>query len=482
MIKQHALWTAVGIWLAIGAGCATPSSDGSGAGGDGQGGASSATGGSTGSGGGLGTGGASSGTGGSSATGTGGASTGAGGSPTTGTGGSSSTGTGGATGTGGSMTGTGGMGLAGASGKGGAIGTGGTTTGTGGTTTATGGAGGKGTGGSATGGATGTGGTGGKGTGGTGTGGSATGGAAGASGPCDVWVATSGNDANPGTAALPVATPQAGYELLCPGVTGAANGDPCSGIAEDDVPQGRDLQARHAHRVQEDAQRDRQAGRSRRWLTRPRRPSRSSLLVATARPGPRRPRVCSRERQEPATRIDTALRHTRSRGWRSPNWRATISGNLESRGRTTRFRTATCTTSADTGILVSSSSSGYHRERHLTRRSSIPRFAPQRRHRSATAPTPTASGAKKGSRRRQRLRRLPLVGQLRRRIRLLRLDRRRSRSPRARGRSARGASTVGDRQQRQRLQDGRRQGLRRARHVELLRLRQQLDGRGLARL
>ncbi len=229
MIKQHALWTAVGIWLAIGAGCATPSSDGSGSGGDGQGGASSATGGATGSGGGFGTGGASSGTGGSSTTGTGGASTGAGGSPTTGTGGNSSTGTGGATGTGGHTTGTGGTGVAGASGKGGAIGTGGTTTGTGGTTTATGGAGGKGTGGSATGGATGTGGTGGKGTGGTGTGGSATGGAAGASGPCDIWVATSGNDANPGTAALPVATPQAGYELLCPGVTGAANGDPCSG-------------------------------------------------------------------------------------------------------------------------------------------------------------------------------------------------------------------------------------------------------------
>ena len=150
MIKQHALWTAVGIWLAIGAGCATPSSDGSGSGGDGQGGASSATGGATGTGGGLGTGGASSGTGGSSSTGTGGVPTGTGGSPTTGTGGSSSTATGGATGTGGSTTGTGGSGtgLAGASGKGGATGTGGTTTGSGGTTTATGGAGGKGTGGS----------------------------------------------------------------------------------------------------------------------------------------------------------------------------------------------------------------------------------------------------------------------------------------------------------------------------------------------
>ena len=227
MIKQHALWPAVGIWLALGAGCATPSSDGSGSGGDGQGGASSATGGSTGTGGGLGTGGASSGTGGSSSTGTGGASTG--------TGGSSSTATGGSTGSGGSTTGTGGSGtgMAGASGKGGATGTGGTTTGSGGTTTATGGQGGtngKGTGGSGTGGTTtGTGGMGGKGTGGTGTGGSATGGAAGASGPCDIWVATNGNDANPGTAALPVATPQAGYELLCPGVSGAANGDPCSG-------------------------------------------------------------------------------------------------------------------------------------------------------------------------------------------------------------------------------------------------------------
>jgi hypothetical protein len=231
MVKQHALWTAVGIWLVVGAGCAAPSSDGSGTGGDGSGGTSSATGGS------KGTGGSSSGTGGSSSTGTGGGTT-------TGTGGSSTTGTGGATGgspgTGGSTTtGTGAStGLAGSSGKGG-------TTGTGGTTTATGGAGGKGTGGSGTGGSgtggttTGTGGTttatggaGGKGTGGTGTGGSATGGATGtggSAGPCDIWVATTGNDANPGTAALPVATPQAGYELLCPGVTGSANGDPCSG-------------------------------------------------------------------------------------------------------------------------------------------------------------------------------------------------------------------------------------------------------------
>ncbi len=230
MVKQHALWTAVGIWLVIGAGCAAPSSDGSGAGGDGQGGASSATGGSSSSGGGPGTGGSSTGTG-------GGASTGTGGSSTTGTGGSSTTGTGGSTpGTGGSTTG-----LAGSSGKGGATGTGGTTTGTGGTITATGGAGGKGTGGSGTGGTTtgtggsatgGQGGTGGKGTGGSGTGGTATGGTTGtggSAGPCDIWVATNGNDANPGTAALPVATPQAGYELLCPGVSGAANGDPCSG-------------------------------------------------------------------------------------------------------------------------------------------------------------------------------------------------------------------------------------------------------------
>jgi hypothetical protein len=207
MVKQHALWSAVGIWLVIGAGCATPSSDGSGAGG--EGGSSSATGGSKATGGSPGTGGSSAGTGGSSST---------------GTGGSSTTGTGGATGSGGSTTGTGGSstGLAGASGKGGATGSGGTTTGAGGATSATGGAGGKGTGGNGTGGTTtGTGGAGGKGTGGTGTGGSA--------GPCDIWVATNGNDANPGSAALPVATPQAGYELLCPGVAGAANGDPCSG-------------------------------------------------------------------------------------------------------------------------------------------------------------------------------------------------------------------------------------------------------------
>jgi hypothetical protein len=42
-------------------------------------------------------------------------------------------------------------------------------------------------------------------------------------------VAPTGIDTNPGTQSAPVLTPQAGYELLCPGVTGAANGDPCSG-------------------------------------------------------------------------------------------------------------------------------------------------------------------------------------------------------------------------------------------------------------
>jgi hypothetical protein len=108
--------------------------------------------------------------------------------------------------------------------------TGGTATGG----TATGGAatGGTATGGAATGGAA----TGGAATGGTAdNGGTSTAGGAGgttsASG-CRVWVATDGDDANPGTEALPVLTLVKGYDLLCPAPpTGTANGAECLGEA-----------------------------------------------------------------------------------------------------------------------------------------------------------------------------------------------------------------------------------------------------------
>jgi hypothetical protein len=42
-------------------------------------------------------------------------------------------------------------------------------------------------------------------------------------------VATNGSDSNPGTSASPVLTPQHAYDLVCPPVSGAANGDLCSG-------------------------------------------------------------------------------------------------------------------------------------------------------------------------------------------------------------------------------------------------------------
>jgi hypothetical protein len=54
-------------------------------------------------------------------------------------------------------------------------------------------------------------------------------GATGNSGPCDIWVAPNGVDTNPGTEAAPVLTPQHAYDLVCPGTTGAVNGDVCSG-------------------------------------------------------------------------------------------------------------------------------------------------------------------------------------------------------------------------------------------------------------
>lgn len=105
--------------------------------------------------------------------------------------------------------------------------TGGSTARTGGTTGATGGststAGGTTTAGGSTaaGGTTRTGGT-------TATGGSSAGGAT-SSGGCDVWVASDGNDTNPGTQASPVATLAHGYDLVCPPGTNVANGTVCAG-------------------------------------------------------------------------------------------------------------------------------------------------------------------------------------------------------------------------------------------------------------
>ena len=115
----------------------------------------------------------------------------------------------------------------------------------------------------------------------------------------------------------------------------------------------------------------------------------------------------------------------------------------------------------------------------ISSRNPLKRPAPQRRH-PVRRLQRRRLRRQEGERRRQRLRRLPLLGQLRRRVRLLRLDRRRH------GQELLGLRPGGvhrrHRQQRQRLQDGRRQGLGRARHVELLRLRQRRNSRGLARL
>ncbi len=60
-----------------------------------------------------------------------------------------------------------------------------------------------------------------------GTGGST--GAGGKTGPCDVWISPNGSDTNPGTQAAPMATLAAAYNVLCPGVGGAQPGDLCSG-------------------------------------------------------------------------------------------------------------------------------------------------------------------------------------------------------------------------------------------------------------
>lgn len=167
-----------------------------------SGGATTATGGKTTANGGATTasGGATSASGGTT-TASGGATTAAGGSTSASGGATTAAGgarTGGTTGSGGSTTASGGAtgATGGATGKGGSTGTGGTTTATGGT--------------SAAGGRTGAGGT-------TGSGG------------CDVWVATDGDDTNSGTASAPLKTLAKGYDLLCPPVQNASNGDPCSG-------------------------------------------------------------------------------------------------------------------------------------------------------------------------------------------------------------------------------------------------------------
>jgi hypothetical protein len=198
---------ALGVCLLIGAGCANSGDDGSGSGGSSGGAGATGSAGTHGNGGAPGTSGSGGSTGAAGSSARGGSS---GGSPV-GTGGTTATGAGGG-GAGGASSGSAGTGgpATGGAGSGGTGGAGGKTTGTAGST---------GTGG-ARGGTTGTAGTGAAGT---------TGAAGSSGGPCDVWVAPTGSDTAAGTQSAPVATPQAAYELLCPGVTGAANGDPCSG-------------------------------------------------------------------------------------------------------------------------------------------------------------------------------------------------------------------------------------------------------------
>jgi hypothetical protein len=79
----------------------------------------------------------------------------------------------------------------------------------------------------------GNGGTSGSGNGGTaGTSGSGTGGTGGTtSGECRVWLATNGNDSNPGTEAMPVLTLLKAYDLMCPMQAGVENGAECAGPA-----------------------------------------------------------------------------------------------------------------------------------------------------------------------------------------------------------------------------------------------------------
>ncbi len=60
--------------------------------------------------------------------------------------------------------------------------------------------------------------------------GGATGGGADSTG-CRVWLATNGVDTNSGTQAAPVLTIAKAYDLLCPPVTGSANGAECAGAA-----------------------------------------------------------------------------------------------------------------------------------------------------------------------------------------------------------------------------------------------------------
>lgn len=130
---------------------------------------------------------------------------------------------------------TGGSGGGGTGGMGGTDSTGGTTTGGTGGDGTTGGSAGSGTTGGSGGSGT-TGGTGGKGgSAGSGTtggsGGKGGSGGTGTTGECRVWLAPNGSDTAAGTEAAPVATLQKAYDLMCPMVSGAANGAECSGPA-----------------------------------------------------------------------------------------------------------------------------------------------------------------------------------------------------------------------------------------------------------
>ena len=243
MLNRNYFLGFCGSFIILGAGCGSSGSSSGTPNGAAQGGTSASTGGASAAAGQVSVGGASS-------AGTGGATMVApttGGQANPGTGGQANPGTGGATNlpaTGGSPnnTGTGGANTGGATA---ARSTGGSTSnlGTGGTTTN------AGTGGKTGGGAVSTGGastaaTGGKTNGGTssGAGGTsssggssaeATGGAAAGadSTGCRVWLATTGVDTNAGTQAAPVLTIAKAYDLLCPPVTGSANGAECSGAA-----------------------------------------------------------------------------------------------------------------------------------------------------------------------------------------------------------------------------------------------------------
>ncbi len=212
---------------------------------------------------------------------------------------------------------------------------------------------------------------------------------------------------------LPVATPQAGYDLLCPGVTGAANGDPCSGSLKTMCLKAGTYKL--ATRIEFKKTR---MGTASRMITMMADPAATTKPILDFSSQPRL--ACG---VEPSDKnqygIDIGADYYKVQGLEITG--ANDSGILI-QGAHDTVQNCDVHDSADTGILISSSS-GYTGQRHVRDDPRL-RLAPQQRH-PVRRLQRRRLRRQEGERHRQRLRRLPLVGQLRRRLRLLRLDRRR---------------------------------------------------------